>query len=76
MVHAVSAVDGAEDEPWKTRLQKRKSVDESAALAEVSEICRVRGRLLMETFFLLFSLVVLGCFFSPSFCYCLIMCAW
>lgn len=35
LVHAISAVDGESDEPWKTRLQKRKSEEESAALAEV-----------------------------------------
>ncbi|KAL8570122.1 hypothetical protein ACOMHN_033801 [Nucella lapillus] len=35
LVHAVSAVEGENDEPWKTRLQKRKSEEESAALEEV-----------------------------------------
>ncbi|XP_076449399.1 uncharacterized protein LOC143285851 [Babylonia areolata] len=35
LVHAVSQADGDSDEPWKTRLQKRKSEEESAALAEV-----------------------------------------
>ncbi|KAK7114823.1 uncharacterized protein [Littorina saxatilis] len=35
LVHGVSVADGAEDDPWKTRLQKRKSEEESAALAEV-----------------------------------------
>ena len=43
LVHAVSTVDVAEDEPWKTRLQKQKSEEESAALAEV------RGSLLIGT---------------------------
>lgn len=35
LVHEVSALDGEDTGPWKTRLQKRKSEDEEAALAEV-----------------------------------------
>ncbi|KAK7491401.1 hypothetical protein BaRGS_00017379 [Batillaria attramentaria] len=35
LVHEVSQLDGEDCGPWKTRLQKRKSEDEEAALAEV-----------------------------------------
>lgn len=35
LVHGISVSNDVEDEPWKTRLQKRKSEDETAALAEV-----------------------------------------
>ncbi|XP_025115282.1 uncharacterized protein LOC112576783 isoform X2 [Pomacea canaliculata] len=35
LTHEISAADEPEGEPWKTRLQKRKSEEESAALAEV-----------------------------------------